>query len=611
MNSLLIEGLLALRRSEGPGWPDYQDALDLAYGVSQETLTESYSDDGQNHWNVNGVPQSTALYNGMRYTVALDLPQVCSTGGTNIYQFGNNNYFFGTLASPEEGMWMPWYVEQLENGSLTADQLRKHQVQMQRTFSLQGGVGGTVDAGGYQLGSIIAAMNNPGPTLQDVPFSITNLGSGNYQLSWTVPSNAQSYKIKWGEKAIAPSSGLLNFDPVFTNSFGISPDTNETWFSAHNVNDPAPLSPGSPQSFTVATGLTGLAAANFSVKAYVTGGSSSSTAPQISSFSASPSSITYGSSTTLSWSVAGATSLSIDNGIGSQSNLTNGSVSVSPTQTTAYTLTASNVNGNSTAQTTATVNLLPDTAPPTASITAPANNATVSGTATVSATASDPAITGQVTSGLKTISLLVDGTAFATSTASPATASLDTTALTNGTHVLTATAIDNAGNSFTTSPLTVTVNNASAPKYPRLAALTSLEGLPAIPANQPITATILSAANGSTLETQPNLLPNAGKQYTVTFQPADPQLVNIRIKAANYLSQLLANVDTTVNSAAALPVPQLPSGDLNNDNAVNVLDYSLMNQNWLKSGAGDLNGDGIVNSIDFAILKNNYGKAGQ
>jgi hypothetical protein len=111
------------------------------------------------------------------------------------------------------------------------------------------------------------------------------------------------------------------------------------------------------------------------------------------------------------------------------------------------------------------------------------------------------------------------------------------------------------------------------------------------------------------LETQSNLTATAGK-YTVTFLSGDPQLVNIRVKANGYLSQLLTSVDTTVNSASALTVPQLTAGDLNNDNVVNSLDYSLMNSNWLKSGTGDINGDGIVNSLDFAILKNDWGKSG-
>jgi PKD repeat protein len=78
--------------------------------------------------------------------------------------------------------------------------------------------------------------------------------------------------------------------------------------------------------------------------------------PVISSFSASPASITAGESTTLSWSVAGATSLSINNGVGT---VTGSSVTVSPTQTTTYTLTARNAGGTVTSSTRVTVAVAP------------------------------------------------------------------------------------------------------------------------------------------------------------------------------------------------------------------------------------------------------------
>jgi hypothetical protein len=64
--------------------------------------------------------------------------------------------------------------------------------------------------------------------------------------------------------------------------------------------------------------------------------------PSINTFVASPSSITAGSSTLLSWSTANASSASIDHGIGGVG--VNSAVTVAPSSTTTYTLTA---NGNS------------------------------------------------------------------------------------------------------------------------------------------------------------------------------------------------------------------------------------------------------------------------
>ncbi len=72
--------------------------------------------------------------------------------------------------------------------------------------------------------------------------------------------------------------------------------------------------------------------------------------PVIKSFTASPSSISPGESSSLKWSVSNATSITIDHGIGTVS--TTGSKTVSPISTTTYTMTATNGDGSSTKSTT-------------------------------------------------------------------------------------------------------------------------------------------------------------------------------------------------------------------------------------------------------------------
>jgi hypothetical protein len=74
--------------------------------------------------------------------------------------------------------------------------------------------------------------------------------------------------------------------------------------------------------------------------------------PTISSFTADPTSITEGDSSTLSWAVTDATTISINQGIGT---VTGTSVTVSPTTTTTYTLTATNSAGSKTASVAITV----------------------------------------------------------------------------------------------------------------------------------------------------------------------------------------------------------------------------------------------------------------
>jgi hypothetical protein len=93
-----------------------------------------------------------------------------------------------------------------------------------------------------------------------------------------------------------------------------------------------------------------------------------------------------------------------------------------------------------------------DITPPTVTITSPTGGA-VSGTITVVANATDNvAVAG--------VQFLLDGTALGTEvTHSPYALSWSTATATNGTHTLAATARDAAGNTATSSSVTVTVNN--------------------------------------------------------------------------------------------------------------------------------------------------------
>jgi len=94
--------------------------------------------------------------------------------------------------------------------------------------------------------------------------------------------------------------------------------------------------------------------------------------------------------------------------------------------------------------------------PPTVSITAPANNATVSGTIVLSATASD------VGSSVTSVQFLDNGNNLgAPLTTAPYSFSLDTTTLFNGPHTLTAVASNPSNQSTTSSPVSITVANSS------------------------------------------------------------------------------------------------------------------------------------------------------
>jgi hypothetical protein len=99
-----------------------------------------------------------------------------------------------------------------------------------------------------------------------------------------------------------------------------------------------------------------------------------STPPVITVFKATPATIHAGQKSTLSWSVTGATSLSIDQGVGAQ---TGTSVDVTPTATTTYTLNATGLGGSVTSA--ATVTVLPAIPAPVITAFAASPSAVVSG----------------------------------------------------------------------------------------------------------------------------------------------------------------------------------------------------------------------------------------
>jgi peptidoglycan-associated lipoprotein len=84
--------------------------------------------------------------------------------------------------------------------------------------------------------------------------------------------------------------------------------------------------------------------------------------PVISSFSAEPSTIERGQSSTLSWSISGATDMSINQGVGPVQS--QGQRQVFPNNSTTYTLTASGPGGTDSRSVTVTVSSTPPPPPP-------------------------------------------------------------------------------------------------------------------------------------------------------------------------------------------------------------------------------------------------------
>lgn len=122
--------------------------------------------------------------------------------------------------------------------------------------------------------------------------------------------------------------------------------------------------------------------------------------PVISSFTATPGAIITGQSSTLAWTTTGATSLSINQGVGA---VTGTSKSVSPLATTVYTLTAGNGTATTTASATVTVNAAPPPPAPTCTLSANPTSVT-QGSASTLTFSSTNATSGTIDNGVGAVS---------------------------------------------------------------------------------------------------------------------------------------------------------------------------------------------------------------
>ncbi len=165
-----------------------------------------------------------------------------------------------------------------------------------------------------------ATVNIDAPSTITFTADDTSITSGqSATLRWTA-TNAESAEIDQGVGAVAPASG---------GSVQVSPTADTTY--TLTVTDPNDVTSTAQLTVTVAD------------------------APAVTSFTATPATITVGQSATLQWAATGdAITASIDQGVGTVSPATGGSTTVSPTATTTYTITVTDSNGVS-AQADATV----------------------------------------------------------------------------------------------------------------------------------------------------------------------------------------------------------------------------------------------------------------
>ena len=263
--------------------------------------------------------------------------------------------------------------------------------------------------------------------------------------------------------ANATLSGTVNVTANASDNVAVA----SVQFKVDSANTGAAIS-AAPYSYALDT--TTLADGNHILTAVATDTSGNSTtsagvavkvnnaAPAPSITSLSPTSGLVGNSVTISGANLGATQ-------GTSTATFNG-ITATPTSWSATSIVAPVPAGATTGSVVVTVGgvvsngvsftVQTDTTPPVVTITAPANNATVSSTITLTATATDP------DSPVSFVQFRVDGANTGSQlTTSPYSLVLDTTTLANGTHTLIAVAQDPSANQGASLAVSITVSNST------------------------------------------------------------------------------------------------------------------------------------------------------
>jgi hypothetical protein len=171
------------------------------------------------------------------------------------------------------------------------------------------------------------------------------------------------------------------------------------------------------------------------------------------------------------------------------------------------------------------------------------------------------------------------------------------------TSTITVTGTAGATSHTTTFSLTVT---SAVISYQRTISIASLDGR----ASKVISGTLdVLSSPAKTLLKSYAFTTNSSGTATITFDIA-AQTVFLKVKALPFLTRLLSNID--LNSNVTYSFPQLLTGDINQDDIVNSVDFSTLNSKWFTADVvSDLNQDGLVNAIDFSLLNKNWFVAGE
>ena len=313
--------------------------------------------------------------------------------------------------------------------------------------------------------TITVTVPTPTCTLTASPTSITQGSSSS--LSWTTQNTT----------SISINQGIGSVTPVASGSRSVSPTATTTYTATVT-------GPGGTSTCTRAITVTA--------------------SPPTCTLAANPTSITSGSSSSLSWTSQNATSISINQSIGSVTPVAGGSRSVSPTTTTTYTATVTGTGGTATCSAAVTVTAAPPV--PTCTLSASPTSITTGSSSSLSWTTQNATgisinqSIGSVTpvaSGSRSVSPTVNTTYTATVTGAGGTGTCSTTVTVTAPAVTCSLSVNptsiTRGNSSTLS--WISQNAISGSINQGVGALTAASGSRSV--SPTVTTTYTGTANGS------------------------------------------------------------------------------------------------------------------
>jgi hypothetical protein len=185
------------------------------------------------------------------------------------------------------------------------------------------------------------------------------------------------------------------------------------------------------------------------------------------------------------------------------------------------------------------------------------------------------------------------------------TYTVDETTL-NGTYNVVFTVTDRSGNQTVETLGSILINKN------QVVVNVELEGLAAGPLTRNVDL-VFTDIGGNLIETRTEAIEFTGGVGSVTLTDVDGASYRLSAKTAwNLRKRLEVGLDSEGQAVVDFTgTNELPGGDLNGDNQVNTLDYSILRFHWHTANpVADITGDALTNLTDFNILQDNFYSAG-